>query len=229
MEGLTSFSGQQRSSPPLNLPQVPLHDFISVLRLRRWLEKTERKKKQTEVVNLLNSLTRFAVSAASAERVLIARFCTWKPDHLYMLNGFWVKSRKRQYGICISSRILYSPLYIEALTLKDEKQIHFPLWLRLILKFNQVVCGFLMTLPRKRKKKKSAFILGFNSSIHWLEEPCVESLSGPRRSAFGLGFSREAFWPSLMNGCLCRPGSEAEERVDIDWPFYLRRRRHISW
>lgn len=145
-------SGQQRSSPPLNLPQVPLHDFISVLWLRRWLEKTERKKKQTEVVNLLNSLTRFAVSAASAERVLIARFCTWKPDHLYTLNGFWMKSRKQQYGICISSRILYSRLYIEALTLKDEKQIHFLLWLRLILKFHQVVCGFLMTLPRKRKK-----------------------------------------------------------------------------
>lgn len=147
-------SGQQRSSPPLNLPQVPLYDFISVLRLRRWLEKTERKKKQTEVVNLLNSLTRFAVSAASAERVLIARFCTWKPDRLYTLNGFWVKSRKPQYGICISSRILYSRLYIEALTLKRRKTNTFSLVASFDLEVSPS-CVRLSNDPSTKKKKIS--------------------------------------------------------------------------
>lgn len=82
----------------------------------------EKKKKQTEVVNLLNSLTHLAVSAASAERVLMARFCTWKPDHLYTLIGSWVRSSKQQYGTRISSRILFSRLYIEALALQDQNK-----------------------------------------------------------------------------------------------------------
>lgn len=118
---------------------------------------------------------------------------------------------------------------IELLPVRGKNQIHFLLWLHLSMKFHQVVCGFLMTLPRKRGGKKISIHSGLQP-VHTLAGgSCVGSLSGPRRSEFGLGFSREAFWSTLMNGCLCRPGSEAEEHVYIDWPFYLRCRHRISW
>lgn len=135
-----------------------------MLWLRRWLEKTERETKQTEVVNLLNSLTRFAVSAASAERVLIVRFCTWKPDHLYTLNGFWMKSRKQQYGICISSRILYSRLYIEAIRRKTNT-------FSLVASFDLEVspsCVRLSDDPStKKKKNQHSFWASTRPYIGW--------------------------------------------------------------